>query len=58
MKCIVKASFRDKYDLTIKYNVGDVLEWDDKARIEDCVAQGLIEVKEDKPKKQTKKIQK
>lgn len=61
MKCIVTAPFRDKYDPDIRYQVGDSLEWDDKARIEDCVNQGLIMViKEEKPKKTTttKKTQK
>lgn len=56
MKCIVMEHFVDKYDYTKVYNKGDILDWDDQARITDCVDKGLIAVQEEtKPKKTTRK---
>lgn len=56
MKVKVLMAFIDKLDHKTAYNVGDVIEWDDIARIKDCEGRGLVEViEEEKPKKETKK---
>lgn len=44
MKCIVKEIFYDKNDINRGYVPGDVVDWDDKERIDDCVERGLIEI--------------
>lgn len=45
----VKVVFRDKYNPQLFYKTGDPFVSDDKARIKDLTARGLIvEVKEDK----------
>ena len=51
MKCKVISPFADRYDITKKYAVGDIVDWADQERIKDCVDRGLIEViPEVKPK--------
>jgi hypothetical protein len=44
MKVIVKNVFQDKYDSSRSYAPGNVLDWDDPERIEDCCSRGLIEI--------------
>ena len=46
--------FRDKKDKTTIYEIGEKLNWKDKARIEDCSKRGLVRVIET-PKKTKKK---
>ena len=59
MRCIVKATFVDRFDNTVQYPVGTVLDWDDQERIADCEKRGLIEcIEEEKPKKTTTKTTK
>lgn len=42
MKYIVVSEFYDKYIPGRVYAPGDKLDWDDQARIDDCVERGLI----------------
>ena len=59
MKCKVIAPFEDKYDRSYKYDVGDIVDWDDQERIADCTERGLIEpVPEAKKPKKPKKTEK
>ena len=51
----VTKKFRDKNDHKVVYNIGDKLDWKDKARIEDCSKRGLVRVVEVPKKKATKK---
>lgn len=57
MKVKTIQRFLDKIDKTIMHEIGEVLEWDDPERVEDCVKRGLVEVIEEaeKPKKSSKK---
>lgn len=48
--------FIDKTDHVTVIKKGQVLDWTDKARIEDCKKRGLIEVREEKAKKPAKKV--
>lgn len=41
MKVEVIAPFVDKYDFDKKYNVGDIVEFDDSARVSNLVQMGL-----------------
>lgn len=43
MKVKVISPFNDRYDLSIRHNIGDILDWDDQNRINDCVNRGLVE---------------
>lgn len=44
MKCIVKEVFYDKFDVNRSYAPGDIVDWEDQDRIDDCVERGLIKV--------------
>lgn len=61
MKVKVIKPFTDKLDHKTAYTVGTELDWNDEARITDCVNRGLIKilpevgVEAPKPKKATKK---
>lgn len=47
MKLIVTKKFTDKYDHSIKYEVGDILHTEEVARVENLVSRGLVKVAED-----------
>ena len=59
MKIVVVNPFVDKFDSKTDYRPGQVLEWDDKARVEDCINRGLVKAVEaekvEKPKAEPKK---
>lgn len=58
MKVKVIETFLDKFDNSILYTQGMILEWDDADRIKDCEKRGLIECieePEEKPKKKPAK---
>lgn len=59
MKIVVVNYFVDKLDSKTEYKPGQVLEWDDKARVEDCINRGLVKAVEaekvEKPKAEPKK---
>jgi len=42
MKLIVEREFWDRYDGTICYKVGDAVSFDDKERVADLIARGLV----------------
>ena len=44
MKLKVLKHFADKYDRSIKYEVGDILHTDETERVENLVSRGLVEV--------------
>lgn len=44
MKCVVISEFYDKYNVARGYTPGEIVDWDDQARIDDCVRRGLVEV--------------
>lgn len=55
MKVKVKMPFLDKFDNSVLYTEGQILEWDDQERIDDCVGRKLVEiVKAPKAAKETK----
>lgn len=55
----VISPFRDRYDSSIDYKVGDTVDWEDQDRIADCESRGLIEKIPEKGKaKTTKKAKK
>lgn len=53
MKCKVISPFADRYNTTIKYAVGDIVDWDDQERIQDCTDRGLIKAVPEKAKPKT-----
>lgn len=57
MKVKVLKRFLDKYDNSVEYEAGQILEWNDQNRIADCTTRGLVELipePEEKPKKAKK----
>lgn len=54
MKIVVVNTFVDKFDSKTEYKPGQILEWDDKARVEDCISRGLVKAVEDKAEKAEK----
>lgn len=51
MKVVVTQFFVDKLDPKVEYGPGQVLEWDDKSRIKDCIDRGLVKAVEEKAEK-------
>ena len=54
MKVTVLKRFLDKFDNSVVYEEGQILDWEDQERIDDCTGRGLIEPMPE-PKKTTKK---
>ena len=48
---VAKVIFKDKYEPSYIYHPEDIINWEDRDRIEDCLTRGLIEQREDPAEK-------
>jgi hypothetical protein len=49
-KVLIKTTFKDKFDTSLLYRVGQEVEFDDTERVKDLASRGLVEELKDDPK--------